>query len=78
MSFPCVARGRFLVARKYASIDASTNQISDMFGICEIEVYGTRVAGAPSPRAGHAAATIRGMMVVFGGYDNLGNKLNGE
>jgi hypothetical protein len=69
----CSARGRYVtVWRQYSTASGDSNILQ----ICEIKVYAQRLLNQPSPRYGHAAVPFRGQMVVFGGTDTNGYRLN--
>ena len=70
---PCAARGRYVtVSRPYRTADGAAN---NYLQLCEIQVWANPIVNLPVPRAGHAATSFRGQMVVAGGYDSDGNAL---
>lgn len=71
----CPARGRYVtITRPYRAADAD-GTTNNYMGLCEVKVFASSIVGLPTPRAGHAATTFKGQMVVAGGYDNSGNAL---
>ena len=72
-SFPCIATGRYVVIRRTNGLLGVTN---NAIATCEIQVYASPLTNQPSPRAGSAAATYGGQMIVFGGYDASGSRLS--
>ena len=66
----CKATGRFLqVRRTYLAGD------DNILHICELRVWASNLRDEPLARHGHAAASFRGQMMVFGGQDGNGVRL---
>ena len=53
----CPMRGRFVFVA----------MATDTLTLCEVRVFANKLLGSPSARYGHAAVTVRGSMVIFGG-----------
>lgn len=70
---PCAARGRYvIIMRPYRAADGTTN---NYWGLCEVMVFSNQQVALPIARAGHAATTFKGQMVIAGGFDKNGNAL---
>jgi hypothetical protein len=68
----CPSRGRFVLVRRYQI----PTDLDDTLAFCEIKVWANALLDHPPARAGHAAVSFRGNMVVYGGYDRSGARLN--
>jgi len=73
---PCPATGRFLVISRTAGANGIPAGGNNGVGLCEVRVWAAPLTAAPAPRAGAAAATYGGQIVLFGGYDGAGYRLN--
>ena len=66
---PCAAEGRYVTIRRYAGLLDPVWDFDNTLAVCEVVVTAQNLKDLPSPRAGHAAATFRGSMFIFGGQD---------
>ena len=73
VTISCQSTGRYLLIQKRNGVNGAT---SGVIALCEAQVFGTQIAHAPAARAGAAATTFRGQLVIFGGYDESGYHLN--
>jgi hypothetical protein len=76
VKFPCATRGRFLTAYKTAFAGAYATWDQNRIVLGEVQVIANKLLNMPAARTGAAVSRYAGCMVIFGGADAYGYRLN--